>query len=114
MGVEKEVLQAGTGDIPRPGQTVKIEYTGWLRDPSQADNKGKQFDSSDGRGDFETKIGVGVVIKGWDEAVTQMRVGEKARLNISSDYAYGDHGFTGHIPPNSALIFEVYLKGIVN
>ncbi|KAF3768178.1 hypothetical protein M406DRAFT_102097 [Cryphonectria parasitica EP155] len=112
MGVTKTTHAEGTGAQPSVGQTVTIEYTGFLKDTSKPDNKGKQFDSSVGRGDFVTKIGVGQVIKGWDEGVTQMKVGEKATLDISSDYGYGARGFTGHIPPNADLIFDVHLKGV--
>ncbi|KAI0965661.1 protein folding, peptidylprolyl isomerase, response to calcium ion [Xylaria arbuscula] len=112
MGVNKTVIKEGSGAIPQTGQTVTIEYTGWLKDTSKPDNKGNQFDSSVGRGDFVTRIGVGQVIKGWDEGVTQMKVGEKATLDISSDFGYGARGFTGHIPPNADLIFDVELKGV--
>ncbi|KAH7016919.1 FK506-binding protein 1B [Ilyonectria destructans] len=112
MGVEKILLQEGTGAIPRKGQTVTIEYTGYLRDVNAENEKGEQFDTSVGRGDFETKIGVGQVIKGWDEGVTKMKVGEKATLVISSDFGYGPHGFPGHIPPGADLIFDVELKKV--
>ncbi|KAJ4413483.1 FK506-binding protein 1B [Gnomoniopsis sp. IMI 355080] len=84
MGVTKTTHQEGTGPQAQAGQTVTIEYTGFLKDTSKPDNKGKQFDSSVGRGDFVTKIGVGQVIKGWDEGVTQMKVGEKATLDITA------------------------------
>ncbi|KAH9904110.1 protein folding, peptidylprolyl isomerase, response to calcium ion [Xylariomycetidae sp. FL2044] len=107
MAVTKTTSQEGNGATPQAGQTVTIEYTGYLKDPSKPDNKGKQFDSSVGRGDFVTKIGVG-----WDEGVTQMKVGEKATLDITSDYGYGARGFTGHIPPNADLIFDVHLKKV--
>merc|ERR1712232_632146 len=86
--------------------------------PSQSTpiNKGKQFDSSVGRGDFQTKIGVGQVIRGWDEGVLSadggMTLGEKCRLTITGDYAYGSRGFPGLIPPNATLVFDVQLKGI--
>ena len=112
MGVTKTTHVEGTGAQPAVGQKVTIEYTGYLKDTSKPDNKGDKFDSSVGRGDFVTKIGVGQVIKGWDEGVTQMKVGEKATLDISSDYGYGARGFTGHIPPNADLIFDVYLKAV--
>ncbi|ORY65076.1 uncharacterized protein BCR38DRAFT_431803 [Pseudomassariella vexata] len=102
MGVTKQINQEGSGAQPVAGQTVVIEYTGYLKDANG--NKGSKFDSSVGRGDFETQIGVGKVIKGWDEGVVQMKVGEKATLDISSDYGYGSRGFPGHIPPNSDLI----------
>ncbi|EON97720.1 putative fkbp-type peptidyl-prolyl cis-trans isomerase protein [Phaeoacremonium minimum UCRPA7] len=114
MGVTKTIIFEGSGASPKVGQTVTIEYTGWLKDTSAPDNKGKVFDSSTqpGRGDFQTRIGVGQVIKGWDEGVLQMKVGEKATLDISSDYGYGASGFTGHIPPNADLIFDVHLKAV--
>jgi FK506-binding protein 1 len=64
MGVTKIVHSEGTGAQPTPGQTVTIEYTGYLKDTSKPDNKGTKFDSSVGRGDFVVKIGVGQVIKG--------------------------------------------------
>ena len=90
MGVQKTSLSPGNGaDFPQSGDTVTMEYTGWLFDASAPQNRGKQFDSSVGRGDFQTPIGVGRVIKGWDEGVPQMSLGEKAVLEISGDYAYG-------------------------
>ncbi|KAG9241821.1 hypothetical protein BJ878DRAFT_518720 [Calycina marina] len=112
MGVSKTVLSEGSGAIPTNGDSVTIEYTGYLKDTSKPNNKGEQFDSSVGRGDFVTKIGVGQVIKGWDEGVTTMKVGEKASLDITSDFAYGDRGFPGHIPPGASLIFDVELKKV--
>ncbi|KAJ2974704.1 hypothetical protein NQ176_g5915 [Zarea fungicola] len=89
MGVTKTIIKEGSGPIPKARDEVLIEYTGWLKDTSQPDNKGKQFDSSVGRGDFQAKIGVGQVIRGWDEGVTQMKTGEKATLDITSDFGYG-------------------------
>ncbi|KAK2589685.1 FK506 binding protein proline rotamase rapamycin-binding protein [Conoideocrella luteorostrata] len=112
MGVTKTVLKEGDGPVPTVGQKVTIEYTGWVKDESKDDKKGEKFDSSIGRGDFQVTIGVGQVIKGWDEGVTQMKLGEKSTLDISPDYGYGTRGFPGHIPPNSSLIFDVELKKI--
>ncbi|TGO51146.1 hypothetical protein BOTNAR_0366g00050 [Botryotinia narcissicola] len=116
MGVTKHNIKEGSGASPTNGQTVTIEYTGWLKDTSKGDTletqKGNQFDSSAGRGDFVVKIGVGQVIKGWDEGVTQMKLGEKATLDITPDYAYGARGFPPVIPANSTLIFDVELKKI--
>ncbi|KAI9677730.1 MAG: FK506 binding protein proline rotamase rapamycin-binding protein [Trizodia sp. TS-e1964] len=130
MGVSKTVLKHGNGfDKPKKGDDVTIEYTGWLYDPNAYEFKGKTFDTSVNRGDFVTKIGEGKVIRGWDEGVIEMTLGEKATLTISSDYAYGDRyenglfsrvpptfgtGFPGHIPPGSALVFDVELKAINN
>ncbi|KAI9741515.1 MAG: FK506 binding protein proline rotamase rapamycin-binding protein [Claussenomyces sp. TS43310] len=112
MGVSKTVHREGSGIVPKPGDRVTIEYTGFLKDTSKPDNKGQQFDSSVGRGDFECKIGVGQVIKGWDEGVTTMKQGEKATLDITYDYAYGERGFAGAIPPRADLIFDVDLKKV--
>ncbi|KAL7803534.1 hypothetical protein V8C44DRAFT_274721 [Trichoderma aethiopicum] len=112
MGVEKTILEEGSGPQPQKGQTVVMGYTGWLKDTSQPENKGKKFDSSYDRNPptFQTKIGVGQVIRGWDEAVVDMKVGEKARLDISSDFAYGNRAVGGNlIPANSDLIFDVQL-----
>ncbi|KAJ9627541.1 uncharacterized protein PV06_05887 [Exophiala oligosperma] len=110
---EKKLVKEGNKtDYPKQGDTVTIEYTGWLFDPSAGENKGNQFDSSVGRGDFKTPIGVGRVIAGWDQGVQQMSLGEKSTLVIPAHMGYGDRGFPGHIPPNSTLIFDVYLKGI--
>ncbi|KAK3712578.1 Fork head 1 [Vermiconidia calcicola] len=117
MGVTKKQISPGNGqDKPKAGDNITMEYTGVLEDKSKSDGKGKQFDSSVGRGDFKTKIGVGQVIKGWDEGILSvdggMTLGEKATLTITGDYAYGDRGFPGLIPPNATLIFDVQLKGI--
>ncbi|KAH8889760.1 peptidyl-prolyl cis-trans isomerase fkr-3 [Thozetella sp. PMI_491] len=112
MGYTKTIHEHGTGATPKAGDTVTIEYTGWLKDESKPDKKGEEFDSSVGQGDFVTTIGVGQVIRGWDEGVLEMKVGEKATLDITSDYAYGERGFTGHIPPRADLIFDVYLKAV--
>jgi len=115
MGVTVNSTQPGTGVTPVAGDIVIIDYTGYLKDPNKPENdfKGDKFDSSVDRGrPFETKIGVGTVIKGWDEGVVQMQVGEKATLHITSDYGYGAGGFPGAIPPNADLIFDVHLKGV--
>ncbi|PBP28176.1 FKBP-type peptidyl-prolyl cis-trans isomerase [Diplocarpon rosae] len=112
MTVTKTILKEGSGAVPKVGDKVTIEYTGYLKDTTKPDNKGKQFDSSVGRGAFVTDIGIGRVIKGWDEGVTTMKVGEKATLDITSDFAYGDAGFPGHIPAKADLIFDVELQKI--
>ncbi|KAK0315739.1 Fork head 1 [Friedmanniomyces endolithicus] len=117
MGVTKKMITPGNGtDKPKSGDTITMEYTGNLYASDQPENKGKQFDSSVGRGDFQTKIGVGQVIKGWDEGVLStdggMSLGEKSTLTITGDYAYGDRGFPGLIPKSATLIFDVQLKGI--
>ncbi|KAJ5096158.1 hypothetical protein NUU61_005514 [Penicillium alfredii] len=117
MGVEKRILTPGNGtDYPKKGENVAIHYTGCLYDQSKPDSHfmGAKFDSSHnpGRGPLATPIGVGRLIKGWDEGVPQMSLGERAILTISSDYGYGPNGFPGLIPPNSPLVFEVELLSI--
>jgi FK506-binding protein 1 len=104
MGVEIETTKAGDGTtFPTRGQTVIVHYTGTLTD-------GTKFDSSRDRGaPFRFVLGVGQVIKGWDEGVAQMSVGQRANLTCSPDYAYGQRGYPGVIPPNSTLVFDVEL-----
>ncbi|KAL4877325.1 hypothetical protein BJY04DRAFT_222269 [Aspergillus karnatakaensis] len=114
-GVSKTILTPGNGrDRPQKGDTVIIEYTGCLYDETRPENHymGTQFDTSQGRGPLKMEIGVGKVIKGWDEGVQQMTLGEKAILTISSDYGYGTRGFPGLIPGGAGLVFEVELKRI--
>lgn len=100
----------GTGASPKTGQTCVMHYTGWLYENGQ---KGAKFDSSVDRGQpFEFTIGVGQVIKGWDEGVSTMKVGGKRTLIIPPELGYGAQGAGGVIPPNATLMFEVQLLGI--
>ncbi|KAI9001739.1 hypothetical protein BC832DRAFT_562565 [Gaertneriomyces semiglobifer] len=103
---DKEVLTPGDGTTyPKKGDTVTIHYTGLLDD-------GTEFDSSVKRGEpFKTAIGVGRVIPGWDESVPMMSLGEKAKLTIAHQAAYGEQG-VGPIPPKATLNFIVELLGI--
>jgi cyclophilin family peptidyl-prolyl cis-trans isomerase len=102
-GLKIYTIKKGEGKQPKKGDKVTIHYTGYLKD-------GTMFDSSVKRNrPFKTEIGVGRVIQGWDEGVTQLKEGEKALLFIPSYMAYGERGAGGVIPPNSDLIFEVEL-----
>ncbi len=95
--------QVGTGDSPQRGKLVTVHYTGRLAD-------GKKFDSSVDRGQpFSFNIGVGQVIKGWDEGVLTMKVGGKRKLIIPAALGYGARGAGGVIPPNAELHFDVEL-----
>jgi len=104
-GLEFMDLAVGTGPTPRSGQTVVVNYTGWLRN-------GLRFDSSFDRGQpLRFELGTGRVIAGWEEGVSTMRVGGRRRLIIPPALAYGNQG-NGPIPPNSAIVFDVQLVGI--
>jgi peptidylprolyl isomerase len=105
-GLKYTDLEVGTGAMPQKGQTVTVHYTGTLEN-------GKKFDSSLDRGtpaDF--RIGVGSVIKGWDEGLMTMKVGGKRRLVIPANLGYGPAGRPPDIPGNSTLIFDVELLGV--
>ena len=104
----------GSGAEATSGKTVSVHYTGWLYDPCAKDFKGEQFDSSTGRPvPFSFLVGVGKVIKGWDEGVLGMKPGGKRTLIIPPDKAYGERGAGGgKIPPNATLVFDVQVVAI--
>ena len=108
-GLQYEDVAVGTGASPKAGQTCVMNYTGWLWENGA---KGKQFDSSVGKKPFEFPLGMGRVIKGWDEGVGSMKVGGKRNLLIPGNLAYGERGYPGLIPPNATLFFEVELLNV--
>ena len=102
-GFQIITTQEGQGDVCPPGSFITAHYHGTFED-------GNVFDSSVQKGrPFKTQIGVGKVIRGWDEAFTQMRRGQKAQLILPYEYAYGEKGMPPRIPPKATLIFDVEL-----
>jgi peptidylprolyl isomerase len=100
----------GTGASPRSGQICVMHYTGWLYKNGE---KGQKFDSSRDRGrPFEFPIGLGKVIRGWEEGVASMKVGGKRTLIIPPGLGYGTMGAGDAIPPGATLIFEVELLAV--
>jgi FKBP-type peptidyl-prolyl cis-trans isomerase len=104
-GLVIEDLALGTGQEARSGDTVVVEYTGTTRD-------GTEFDSTAKRGPATFRIGVGQLIKGWDQGLPGMRVGGRRRLVIPPELAYGDRGIPPNVPPRSTLVFEVQLLDV--
>jgi len=101
-----EILNEGQGKAAENGDNVSVHYIGTLED-------GTKFDSSIERGiPFDFDLGAGQVIKGWDLGVLGMKIGEKRKLIIPSQLAYGENGIPGAIPPNATLIFEVEILEI--
>ncbi|MHB8791803.1 MAG: FKBP-type peptidyl-prolyl cis-trans isomerase [Thermoleophilia bacterium] len=101
-----EDVTVGTGPAAKSGDSVTVDYTGWLTD-------GTKFDSSkDKNKPFTFTLGAGKVIPGWDQGVAGMMVGGKRKLTIPPELGYGAQGAGGVIPPNATLVFEVELKNI--
>jgi FKBP-type peptidyl-prolyl cis-trans isomerase len=105
-GLQYIDLVVGDGASPKKGDNVSVHYTGYLLD-------GTKFDSSVDRGSpFSFPLGMGRVIRGWDEGVATMKIGGKRKLIIPADLGYGSRGAGDVIPPNAQLIFDVQLLGI--
>ena len=111
-GLVKTDTVVGKGKEAVAGKTVEVHYTGWLYEAAAEKQRGKQFDSSAGRGPFSFPLGAGRVIKGWDEGVAGMKVGGKRTLVIPSELAYGKRGAGGAIPPDATLVFDVELLDV--
>ena len=106
QGMKVEILQQGTGAAAKSGDKVTVNYVGTLQD-------GTKFDSSIDRGTpFQFTLGQNSVIQGWELGVTGMKIGEKRKLTIPPELAYGAQGVGSTIPPNATLTFEVDLLGI--
>lgn len=108
LGIRK--IRNGYGRPAQAGDFVTVHYTGWLYDESAPDNRGEKFDSSVDRDQkFQFTLGEGRVIRGWDQGVQGMLIGETRELTIPPDMAYGERGAGGVIPPGATLVFEVEL-----
>lgn len=105
-------LRVGTGADALAGRRVTVHYTGWLYDPTQPAQKGREFETSVGRQPFPFTLGAGQVIRGWDQGVAGMKVGGQRRLVIPPDLAYGSAGAQGVIPPNATLVFDIELLDV--
>ena len=104
-GLTYIVTKQGDGEQVKKGQTVVVNYTGLL-------TNGAIFDSSLARNEpLSFPVGVGMVIKGWDEGLQQLRVGDHAILTIPPEIAYGSAGAGGVIPPDATLIFIIEVLG---
>lgn len=104
--IKIETIIEGSGVESKVGDNLTVHYTGTLED-------GTKFDSSVDRGSpFVFVLGAGRVIQGWEKGMEGMKVGEKRKLTIQPEYAYGERGISGVIPPNAVLIFEVELLAI--
>jgi FKBP-type peptidyl-prolyl cis-trans isomerase len=105
-GLQYWEIKKGTGKLAQAGKKVSVHYTGWLTD-------GKEFDSSRDSGEpIQFQLGVGQVIKGWDEGVAGMKVGGKRQLRIPPELGYGSRGAGPTIPPNATLVFDVELMDV--
>jgi len=109
-GLSARILREGEGEPAEAGQIAVVHYTGWLYDEAAENNRGDKFDSSvDRKQPFSFMLGGGRVIKGWDQGVVGMKMGERRELTIAPEMGYGDRGAGNVIPPGSTLVFEIEL-----
>jgi FKBP-type peptidyl-prolyl cis-trans isomerase len=103
-GLKVETITEGDGkNFPKKGMTVSVHYTGTFLD-------GKKFDSSRDRGQYFTfKVGVGQVIRAWDDVIPTMSIGQRVKVTAPPDFAYGDRGAGGLIPGGATLLFDIEL-----
>jgi FKBP-type peptidyl-prolyl cis-trans isomerase FkpA len=106
-------LTVGTGTTAATGNSITVNYTGWLYDATKDETKGVQFDTSTGRGPLTFTLGTGSVIAGWDQGIPGMKVGGVRRLTIPPSLAYGGVR-NGPIPPFAALVFDVQLISVAS
>ena len=112
-GLSSRTLLQGEGAVAEVGHFASVHYTGWLYDPEADKFRGQKFDSSVDRGaHFKFTLGEGRVIKGWDQGVVGMRIGEIRELTLAPEMGYGARGAGAMIPPNSTLVFVVELAGL--
>ena len=105
-------VRVGTGATAATGQTLMVNYTGWLYDDTKPDKKGEQFDASKPGQPVVFKLGFAQVIQGWDEGIPGMKVGGLRQLIVPSAMAYGREGAGSKIPPNATLVFEIELLSV--
>ena len=102
----------GAGATAAAGNTLTVNYTGWLYSAMAPNFRGTQFDTSAGRSPFQFRLGTGQVIAGWDQGLVGMKVGGTRTLVIPSSLGYGSAGAGTSIPPNAALVFTVDLLAV--
>ena len=101
-GLYVQDIKEGEGAPVQAGQTVSMEYTGWLPN-------GRRFDTSEGKKPYGFTVGRGEAIKGWDQGVLGMKVGGERRIIVPPRLGYGDEGYGGYIPPSAVLVFNLKL-----
>jgi len=110
MGVIRKVLRAGTGAMPKRGDKITVHCTGYVQN---AEDRKKFWSTLDTNEPFSFNVGLGQVIKGWDEGMMQMAIGEEAELTMTSDYGYGAKGFPAwNIPGGATLTFVIEMLKI--